>query len=886
MAAAAAPRGLASWEARERLDQYGPNEPATKRTSPLSQLMPLLGNPLAIVLLVASGLSALLGQTVDAALIATMVALSVGINMMQTWRSQKAAERLRERVAPTATVMRDGRWQELARRDIVPGDLVRLSAGDLVPADARLVEARDLHLHQAALTGESLPVEKEVGTEVWLGTSVVSGTATAVVTATGPATQFGDLVSRLSEPPPETDFERGLRKFGLLIRRSVFVLVLVLLAASLAMHRPAFESLLFAVALAVGLTPEFLPMITTVTLAQGASRMAQHHVIVKHLEAIQNLGSMDVLCSDKTGTLTLGEMRVEGSYDPAGQPSPRALELARVNSGMETGIRSPLDVAILAASPDADDDGWTKLDEIPFDFERRRASIVAQRGAERLLVTKGAPESVCSVCTCTPEEHARQAEWIARQGEKGMRLLAVATCPAGAGSAWTTRDERDLRLEGFITFSDPPLLEAKATVEAMRRDGVEVKVLTGDEASVARHVVEAVGLDPGVVLTGAEIDRMPDSALAHLAERTTIFARTNPAQKTRILLALKQRGHVVGFMGDGINDAPSIHAADVGIAAPHAVDVAREAADMLLTERGLDVLHGGVLAGRRAFGNVTKYLLMGTSSNFGNMLSMAGASLFLPFLPMLPTQILLNNLLYDVSQLTIPTDRVDDAWLGKPHRSDIGLVRRFMVFVGPISSLFDFLTFFVLLRVFRADEALFHTGWFVESLCTQTLVLFVIRTQERPWRSRPSRALVASVVAVVVAGAILPATPLAGLLGFVPLPGAYFLFVLVATVAYLALVEASKRALLRRVFAGAPCQFGPARSDADVGKRFAPRRRRAIARSRAGRRRDRRRRGLAAGTGDAKARDIMSAFVAALIACGWMGLVISVFSAWHPGGKS
>lgn len=808
---AAAPRGLASWEARERLIRCGANEPRSKKRSPLAQLLPLLGNPLAVVLLVASGLSALLGQTVDAALIASIVALSVGINVMQTWRSQKAAERLRDRVAPTATVMRDGRWQELARREIVPGDLIRLGAGDMVPADARLVEARDLHLHQATLTGESLPVEKEVASDpgdprgtVWLGTSVVSGTATAVVTATGSATQFGDLVSRLSEPPPETEFERGLRQFGLLITRTVLVLVLVLLAACLAMHRPAFESLLFAVALAVGLTPEFLPMITTVTLAQGASRMAEHHVIVKHLEAIQNLGSMDILCSDKTGTLTLGEMRVEGSYDAAGRPSPRALALARINSRMQTGIRSPLDVAILAASGgdgDAEDASWRKLDEIPFDFERRRLSIVAQRGSERLLVTKGAPEGVCAICRSTPEERARQAEWIARQGERGMRLLAVASCPAGDGPAWTTRDERDLHLEGFVAFSDPPLLDAKATVEAMRREGIEVKVLTGDESAVAKHVVEAVGLDPGVVVTGAEIERMTDLALARVAERTTIFARTNPAQKTRILLALKHRGHVVGFIGDGINDAPSLHAADVGIAAPHAVDVAREASDMLLTEQGLDVLHGGVLAGRRAFGNVTKYLLMGTSSNFGNMLSMAVASLMLPFLPMLPTQILLNNLLYDVSQITIPTDRVDDTWLRKPHRSDVGLVRRFMVFVGPISSLFDFLTFFVLLRVFHAGEVLFHTGWFVESLCTQTLVLFVIRTELRPWRSRPSTPLAASVLAIVGIGLALPFTPLAAVLGFVPLPPAYLAFVAAATVAYLALVEGAKRWLLRRVYA-------------------------------------------------------------------------------------
>jgi Mg2+-importing ATPase len=798
--------GLDSTEAELRLEQFGPNEPAHVRRSPLSQLMPLLGNPLALVLLVAAGLSALLGETVDAALIAAMVAFSVAMNLVQTWRSQRAAERLRARVAPTATVLRDGEWRELPRREIVPGDVVRLSAGDLVPADARILTARDLHVQQSALTGESLPVEKDAGAPaddpggtVWLGTSVVSGTATARVTATGAATQFGDVVERLGARPPETEFERGLRRFGLLIARTVLVLVLVLLAASLAMHRPAFESLLFAVALAVGLTPEFLPMITTVTLARGASRMADEHVIVKHLSAIQNLGSIDVLCSDKTGTLTAGEMRVEGSYDPAGRSSPRPLALARVNSRFETGIRSPLDVAILAASSADGDEGWSKLDEIPFDFERRRLSVVAQRGDERLLVTKGAPDAVCTLCgSVDGAERERWRAWIADAGERGLRLLAVATRRVDGETAWSATDERDLVLEGFLAFSDPPLPEAHDAVRALRRDGVHVKVITGDDASVARHVVEAVGLKPGKVLVGADIDRMTDGALAHAAERTTVFARTSPAQKTRILLALKQRGHVVGFMGDGINDAPSLHAADVGIAAPGAVDVAREAADILLTERGLRVLHGGILAGRRAFGNVMKYLLMGTSSNFGNMLSMAAASLLLPFLPMLPTQILLNNALYDVSQVTIPTDEVDPSWLRTPHRSDVGMVQRFMLLVGPISSVFDFVTFWVLLKVFHADEALFHTGWFVESLCTQTLVLFVIRTFERPWRSRPSTALAATVLAVVGLGAALPATPLAPLLGFVPLSAPFFAFVAVATAGYLGLVEIAKRVLVGR----------------------------------------------------------------------------------------
>jgi Mg2+-importing ATPase len=423
--------------------------------------------------------------------------------------------------------------------------------------------------------------------------------------------------------------------------------------------------------------------------------------------------------------------------------------------------------------------------------------VVVQRGAELLLITKGAPDGLCALCLGGDPDRERWRAWIEDAGRKGLRILGVATRRLEGGESWTAADERDLVLEGFIAFSDPPLPEAKSAVESMRRDGVEVKVLTGDDPAVARHVVEAVGLEPGNVVTGPEIERMTDSALVQVAERTTIFARTSPAQKTRVLLALRRRGHVVGFMGDGVNDAPSLHAADVGIAAPGAVDVAREAADLLLTEKGLHVLHGGILAGRRAFGNVMKYLLMGTSSNFGNMLSMAAASLVLPFLPMLPTQILLNNLLYDISQITIPSDEVDASWLGSPHRYDIGLVQRFMLLVGPISSLFDFLTFFVLLHVFHADERLFHTGWFVESLATQTLVLFVIRTFERPWRSRPSAALATTVVAVAVSGAVLPETGLAHWLGFVPLPASYFGFVAVATGLYLALVEVAKSALVR-----------------------------------------------------------------------------------------
>ena len=799
-------RGLDTSEVERRLEEFGPNESASQSASPFAQILPLLGNPLALVLLAASGISAFVGDAVDASIIATLVVLSAAINLFQTWRSQRAAEDLRQRVAPTATALRDGQWREVPRRDIVPGDLVRLSAGDLVPADAQLIEARDLHVQESALTGESLPADKEASAvagdprgEVWLGTSVVSGAATARVIATGRRTQFGDAVARLSAKPPETEFERGLRRFSLLISRTVMVLVLVLLAASLAMHRPPFESLLFAVALAVGLTPEFLPMITTVTLAQGAMRMAREHVIVKHLSAIQNLGSIDILCSDKTGTLTSGTMHVEGSFDADGQPSKRPIDLARLNSEYQTGIRSPLDTAILASAATGAEAPWTKLDEIPFDFERRRVSVVVERGAERLLVTKGAPDAVVPVCSGDSAQRARRLEWVKRAGARGARLLAVAAKPVEPRGAWTKADECDLELAGFLAFSDPPLPEAAEAVGALRRDGVAVKVITGDDPAIACHVCSAVGLDPGQPLLGSDVERLDDGALEHDVESTVVFARTNPAQKTRILLALKSRGHVVGFIGDGINDAPSLHAADVGISVPAAADVAREAADILLTERGLDVLHGGILEGRRAFGNVMKYLLMGTSSNFGNMLSMAVASLILPFLPMLPTQILLNNLLYDVSQITIPTDEVDATWLREPHRSDIGLLRRFMLILGPISSAFDFLTFAVLLRVFHATPAFFHTGWFVESICTQTLVLFVIRTFDRPWTSRPSRALSTTILAIVAIGLILPEiAPLARPLGFVPLPASFFGFVALATGVYLAVVEVVKTALVRR----------------------------------------------------------------------------------------
>jgi P-type Mg2+ transporter len=810
--------GLTSNQAQLRLSQFGPNEPAeTKPHSFPSDLWHALTSPLVVILLIAAIISAFLGEKADATIIAVIVLLSTAVDLAQAFRSQSAVEKLRAQVALTATVLRDGEWKELPRREIVRGDLVRLSAGDLVPADAHLVTARDLYVQQSALTGESLPTDKEATGEpastkadarnmVFLGTSVVSGAATAEVVATGSRTAFGDIAARLGSRPEQTAFDQGLRKFSLLLTRTVILLVLFLIVVSVARHRDPLQSLLFAVALAVGLTPEFLPMITTVTLSKGAVAMAHEKVIVKHLSAIENLGSLDVLCSDKTGTLTKGTMSLDRSLDPFGSVSRRALDLAYINSKFETGIRSPLDDVILQ-QPALRIDDYTKCDEIPFDFERRRLSVVAQRGTQRILISKGAPEGIFPLLsgyesqgqTLSINEDARsRMQQVSNDlNNQGFRSLAVAYVGVPAQADYAVKDERNLILAGFLSFADQPLPDAGDVVAALRGDGVELKVISGDNDRVTAHVCTEVGLDPGRVTTGDEVDHATDPALGVIAQQTRVFARISPAQKNRILLALKHAGHAVGFMGDGINDAPSLHAADVGISVSSAVDVARDAADVVLVQPGLKVLHDGIVEGRKAFGNVMKYLLMGTSSNFGNVLSMAGASLFLPFLPMLPTQILLNNLLYDLAQLTIPTDNVDETYLRKPQHWDINLIRNFMVYIGPISSVFDFLTFYVLLRIFHTNEMQFHTGWFIESLATQTLVLFVIRTAKNPFSSRPSRPLIATCLAAVAVGILLPFGPLAQALGFTPMPGSYFIFLAVATGAYLVLVEFAKRWLLQ-----------------------------------------------------------------------------------------
>ncbi|WP_331647275.1 magnesium-translocating P-type ATPase [Dokdonella sp.] len=809
--------GLSAAEAARRGGRYGPNEPvSTSRDGVWSSLIAQASNPLVLILLAAAAVSGYLRDLVGASLIALMVALGILLNTAIGARSQRAAARLRERVTPSATALRDGAWIDVPRSSLVPGDTIRLCAGDRVPADARIVSGR-VHVQQAALTGESMPAEKRAvdGASgcthdanapqlVFLGTSVVAGSAEALVFATGRATAFGDVADALTQRPPPTEFELGLAAFARMIMQTVLFLLLFVLLVTLALGRPPLQSLMFALALAVGLTPEFMPVITTVTLARGAVRMASRNVIVKHLAAIEDFGSMTVLLSDKTGTLTTGEMSVVASTDPFGRASDATIRLAAVNSLFETGIRSALDAALLR-DPRCAPAGHRKVDEVPFDFERRRSSVIVESAGERVIVVKGAPEAVVLQCSridddardraLDDESRARCTRAYESFGERGERVLAVARRRVEVQERYSPADETGLVLVGFVAFADPLVEGVAESLRSLAADGVVVKILTGDNASVARSVCTQAGIDVASAASGDALDDTSDVALGPLAEHANLFTRVSPAQKLRIVLALKARGHVVGFLGDGVNDAPSLHAADVGISVMNAVDVARDAADIVLGSRDLALLHEGVLQGRQAFANVMKYLMMETSSNFGNMLSMAAAAAFLPFLPMLPTQILLNNLLYDLSQTMIPSDHVDADQIRRPRRWNVAAIRRFMFVIGPVSTLYDFLTFFALLHWLHAGEALFHTGWFVESLATQTFVLFVIRTQRNPLRSLPSLPLAAAAFAVVAVALLLPLSPLADDLGFVPLPAAYYAFLAGATATYLGLVEGAKRLL-------------------------------------------------------------------------------------------
>lgn len=815
----ASPKGLSETEAERRLKHYGPNVPTGRRTNgAVRQFVGFLANPLVLILLMAALFAAALGEVLDALIIAGIILASVVLNFVQTYRSGKAAETLRRSVITTVQVLREGACRVIPVDHVVPGDVVLLAAGDVVPADGRLLEAKDLYIDQAALTGESLPADKhteatagpsldEAMNAVFAGSSVISGTARAVAVHTGRETELGAIAAELTRQPPPTEFERGMTAFSLMILRVILALVmLVFVGLALLRHDPV-EALLFSIALAVGLTPEFLPMILTVTLTRGAMRMAEKRVVVKQLQAIENFGSIDVLCSDKTGTLTEGAIVLERYVDPLGQDDPDVLRAAVLNSQYETGIRSPLDQAILQKADRIVTPPCRKRDEIPFDFHRRRLSVVLEFTDRILLVTKGAPEAVLSVCDryriqgqahpLDPDAHQQILATFQQLGMDGLRVLGIAERPVADQKTYTVEDESGLVFLGFAAFLDPPREEVADTLAALAADGIRVVILTGDNEWVTRKICSQVGLDAREVLVGSDLDRVSADALPRLVERVSVFARLTPEQKDRVVRALKAAGHVVGFLGDGINDAPSLRVADVGISVPTAADVAKEAAPIILLDKSLAVLHQGVLEGRRSFANVIKYVMMGTSSNFGNMFSMAGAALILPFLPRLPMQILLNNLLYDASQIALPGDRVDAEAVSHPRRWNIRFIRSFMVHLGPLSSVFDFLTFGLLLGVFHASMELFRTSWFLESLWTQTLVVFIIRTRFAPWRSRPSRGLVASVLSVALVALLLPYTPLARYMGFEPLPLALVLAILALTTAYLALAEVLKQAFYR-----------------------------------------------------------------------------------------
>jgi P-type Mg2+ transporter len=642
---------------------------------------------------------------------------------------------------------------------------------------------------------------------------VVSGSAQAVIGRTGSGTALGQIAVSLAEAAPPTAFEIGTRRFGMLIMRLTVLLVLFTLLVNVALHRSLLESFLFAVALAVGLTPELLPMVVSVTLTRGALRMARLKVIVKRPSAIQDMGAMDVLCTDKTGTLTEARIRLERHVDATGQANANVLSLAYLNSYFESGLKSPLDDAILQHG-EIDVSAWTKIDEVPFDFERRRVSVLVERDTARRLVVKGAPEDVLRLCTHYQDRAGntvllnaaahRQIEALFDSlGEEGFRVLGIAWRDVALDHPHAVvSDESELVFAGFAAFLDPPKASAGEALRAMAASGIAVKIVTGDNERVTRHVCAQLGVPITGVLTGNEVATLHDDALRARVEGVNLFCRVNPSQKNRIILALKARGHVVGYLGDGINDAPSLHTADVGISVEGAVDVAKQAAAMILLENDLMVLHQGILEGRRTFGNVMKYIMMATSSNFGNMFSMAAATLVLPFLPMLPLQILLNNLLYDVSEISLPLDDVDAEDLAAPKRWDMAFIRNFMLTIGPISSLFDFLTFYLLLQLFGAQESLFRTGWFVESIATQVLVIFVIRTRRNPLRSHPNRWLVFTSLSVVFTAMVLPFTALAPYLGFVPLPPLYFGLLVALLVAYLVMVEGGKQWFYRRLMRG------------------------------------------------------------------------------------
>lgn len=832
--------GLTTGEAEARLSEHGYNVLPQDRPPGLAKrVWNGVLNPLVILLAALATVSAATGDLRSAAIMVSMIALSVGLKLIQEAKADTAAAKLTAMIAVNATVLRDGKPVEIPVSHLVPGDVINLTAGDMIPGDVRIVHAKDLFVNQGSLTGESLPVEKfeteklpattaptELTSVAFQGTSVESGSAAAVVLATGGQTYLGGMAEALGEPPPPTSFDRGISRFTWLMLRFMVVMVPLVFVINGLTKGSWTQAFFFALAVAVGLTPEMLPMIVTVCLSKGAVAMGRKKVIVKRIASIQNLGAMDVLCTDKTGTLTMDKVVLERHCDVLLHEDERVLALTYMNSHFQTGLKSVLDRAILAheeTHAHAHISEHSKVDEIPFDFVRRIMSVVVRTpdGKDR-IIAKGAPEAIFSKCSgfmlggnLLPMDHLHIDDLkkeYERLSADGFRVLAIASKeiePRGA-TPYGKADECALVLDGYAAFLDPPKESATAAIKALEGHGVSVKVVTGDNDLVARKVCKDVGLSTDVVLLGDDLEKLSDVELASAAERTTLFARVSPAHKERIIKALQSRGHTVGFLGDGINDAPALHCADVGISVDTAVDVAKASADMILLERSLLVLDEGVLEGRKVFSNVIKYVRMGASSNFGNMFSVLAASIFIPFLPMLPLQILANNMLYDIGQTAIPTDTVDAERIQKPRTWDIKELTRFILFIGPCSSVFDGITFVVMLYVFGCwnvstpeiaahSQSLFQTGWFVESLLTQTLIIHVIRTNKLPFiESRPSGFLLATSLAIMVFGVAIPFSPLRHFLGFSALPPLYWLLLAPILVGYVILTQTAKTVLLRR----------------------------------------------------------------------------------------
>ena len=825
--------GLSPLEVGKRLQQYGPNEVAReKKSSWPGRLWNNIRNPLVVLLVALAIISYLTSDLRTTIVILFMVILGVVLRYIQESRADNAAEELKAMVSTKATVIRQGQSLDIPLSGLVPGDVVNLSAGDMIPADVRLLTAKDLFLNQSALTGESMPVEKtatvpqnsdsnplDMPNLCFLGSDIESGTGKAVVLQTGANTYFGMLAKSIVGQRIETSFDKGINQFTWLMISFMAVMVpLVFLFNGLTKHN-WIEAFLFALAVAVGLTPEMLPAIVTVNLSTGAIAMSKKKVIVKRLNSIQNFGAMDILCTDKTGTITQGKIVLEKHLDVRGNPSERVLDYGYMNSYFQTGLKNLLDEAILdhgdLASSLKLKETYHKIDELPFDFQRRRMSVILEDNENvQTLICKGAVEEIMQLSThveingevleVTAEHDEHRKMRVHELNAEGYRVIAVAyrKFPGTDDTPhYSVKDESDLTLLGYLAFLDPPKETTSQALETLKGYAVAVKILTGDNDTVTAAICQQVGLPVEHILLGPDIEPMTPEQLAQAAETTTVFAKLSPSHKERIIQALRAKDHVVGFMGDGINDAPALKAADVGISVDSAVDIAKESSDIILLENSLLVLKDGVELGRRVFGNIMKYIKMAASSNFGNMFSMLGASLLLPFIPMLPIQVLTNNLLYDFSQTTIPTDEVDREWLTRPRKWAIGELRRFILFIGPISSIFDYATFFIMLYIFSSftHADLFHTGWFVESLFTQTLIIHVIRTNKIPFlQSRASKPLILTSLFIVAIGAYLPYSPLAGWLGFVPLPPLYWLFLLGMLVAYVILTQLVKTWFYRR----------------------------------------------------------------------------------------